>query len=382
MRRHRDLGPNARLIGEPRSRQALATPALILDLDAFEHNVKAMARLCKRNGVALRPHAKTHKSIEMARRQIAAGAIGISVATIREAAVMVKAGLPGVLLTTPVVGAVKLDILCDLAGKSEGFMAAVDNLANLRELEAALEKRRKRLAVLVDIDIGMKRTGVPDVAAALALIRRVRDSRVLTWAGLQCYSGGVQHIASLANRERVYGRQLQHLTRLLDGIDKAGLIPGIISGGGTGTFDIDRRAGLFTECQCGSYAVMDSEYEEVQLFSARPHPFEAALYVQCMVVSNNHRAWATIDGGFKCFSMDGPIPRPARGAPPGAVYQFFGDEFGKIKFARKTDSLKLGSKIEFFAPHCDPTVNLHDFYHCVRGNVLVDIWPVDARGSL
>ena len=382
MRHHRDLGPNARLIGEPRSRQALATPALILDLDAFEHNVKAMARLCKRAGVSLRPHAKTHKSIEMAARQIAAGAIGISVATIREAAVMVKAGLPGVLLTTPVVGAVKIDILCDLAGKSEGFMAVVDNSANLRELEAALEKRGKRLAVLVDIDIGMKRTGVPDVAGALALIHRVRGSRVLTWAGLQSYSGRVQHIASTVNRERVYGRQLRHLTRVLDGVDKAGLIPGIISGGGTGTFDIDRRAGLFTECQCGSYAVMDIEYEEVQLFAGGPHPFKAALYVQCMVVNNNHREWPTIDGGFKCFSMDGPMPRPARGAPPGAVYQFYGDEFGKIKFARKTDSLKLGSKIEFVAPHCDPTVNLHDFYHCVRGNVLVDIWPVDARGSL
>jgi 3-hydroxy-D-aspartate aldolase len=382
MRHHRDLGPNARLIGEPRSRQALATPALILDLDAFEHNVKAMARLCRRSGVSLRPHAKTHKSIEMARRQIAAGAIGISVATIREAAVMVKAGLPGVLLTTPVVGAVKIDILCDLAGKSEGFMAVVDNLANLRELEAALEKRGKRLAVLVDIDIGMKRTGVPDVAGALALIRRARASRVLTWAGLQCYSGRVQHIASMVNRERVYGRQLRHLTRVLDGVDKEGLIAGIISGGGTGTFDIDRRAGLFTECQCGSYSVMDIEYEEVQLFADGPHPFKAALFVQCMVVNNNHREWPTVDGGFKCFSMDGPIPRPARGAPPGAAYQFYGDEFGKIRFARKTDSLKLGSKIEFVTPHCDPTVNLHDFYHCVRGNVLVDIWPVDARGSL
>jgi D-serine deaminase-like pyridoxal phosphate-dependent protein len=120
----------------------------------------------------------------------------------------------------------------------------------------------------------------------------------------------------------------------------------------------------------------------VQLFAAGSHPFETGLYVQCTVVSNNHREWSTIDGGFKCFSTDGPIPRPARGAPPGAVYQFYGDEFGKIKFARKTDSLKLGSKIEFVAPHCDPTVNLHDFYHCVRGNVLVDIWPVDARGSL
>ncbi len=382
MRRLRDLGPNTRLIGEPRSRQALATPALILDLDAFEHNVNAMARLCRRAGVSLRPHAKTHKSIKMARRQIGAGAIGTSVATMREAAVMVKAGLPGVLLTTPVVGAVKIDILCALAGKSEGFMAVVDNLANLQELEAALGKRSKRLAVLVDIDIGMKRTGVPDVAGALALIHRVRESRVLTWAGLQCYSGAVQHIASTVKRERVYGRQLQHLTRVLAGLDKAGLVPGIVSGGGTGTFDIDRRAGLFTECQCGSYTVMDLEYEAVQLFAGKPHPFKAALYVQCMVVSNNHREWPTIDGGFKCFSMDGPIPRPARGAPPGAVYQFYGDEFGKIKFARKTDSLKLGSKIEFVAPHCDPTVNLHDFYHCVRGNVLVDIWPVDARGSL
>jgi D-serine deaminase-like pyridoxal phosphate-dependent protein len=382
MRRLRDLGPNAGLIGEPRSRQALATPALILDLDAFEHNVKAMARLCKRAGVSLRPHAKTHKSVEMAGRQLAAGAIGVSVATIREAAVMVQAGLPGVLLTTPVVGALKIDILCSLAGKSEGFMAVVDNLANLKQLEAALEKRGKRLDVLVDIDIGMKRTGVPDVAGALALVRRVRESRVLTWAGLQAYSGGVQHIASTVNRERVYARQLQHLTRVLSGLDRAGLAPGIVSGGGTGTFDIDRRTGLFTECQCGSYAVMDLEYEQVQLFAGAQHPFKAALYVQCMVVSNNHREWPTIDGGFKCFSMDGPIPRPARGAPPGAVFEFYGDEFGKIKFARKTDALKLGSKIEFVAPHCDPTVNLHDFYHCFRGNVLVDIWPVDARGSL
>ena len=318
----------------------------------------------------------------MAKRQIAAGAIGISVATIREAAVMVQAGLPGVLLTTPVVGAVKIDILCRLVGKSDGFMAVVDNLANLRELEAALEESGKRLTVLVDVDIGMKRTGVADVAGALALIRRVQTSRVLTWAGLQSYSGRVQHIARVVDRERDYGRQLRHLGHVLDAANKAGFIPGIISGGGTGTFDIDRQAGLFTECQCGSYAVMDIEYGEVQLFAAGPHPFKTALYVQCMVVNNNHREWPTTDGGFKCFSMDGPIPRPARGAPPGAVYQFYGNEVGKIKFARKTDSLKLGSKIEFVTPHCDPTVNPHDFYHCVRGNALVDIWPVDARGSL
>jgi 3-hydroxy-D-aspartate aldolase len=377
-----DLGPNARLIGKPRSRQALATPAVILDLDDFEHNLKAMMKLCRQAGLSLRPHAKTHKSVEIAKRQIAAGAIGISVATLREAAVMVEAGIPGVLLTTPVVGAVKIDALCDLIGKSKGFMIVVDNPANVSALEAALERHGKKLTVLVDIDIGMKRTGVPDVPGALSLIRLVQSSRLLTLAGVQSYSGRVQHITRAGDRARIYGKQLQHLVAVLAAAKKAGYSPGIISGGGTGTFDFDRRAGLFTECQCGSYAVMDIEYEEVQLFADGPHPFKTALFVQCMVVSNNHRAIPTIDGGFKCFSMDGPIPRPARGAPAGAVYQFYGDEFGKIKLARKTDAMKLGAKVEIVTPHCDPTINLHDYYHCVRGNVLVDIWPVDARGSL
>jgi D-serine deaminase-like pyridoxal phosphate-dependent protein len=376
------LGPNARLIGKPRSRQALATPAVILDLDDFEHNLKVMAKLCKQAGLSLRPHAKTHKSIEIAKRQIAAGAIGISVATLREAAVMVEAGIPGVLLTTPVVGAVKIEVLCNLVGKSKGFMVAVDNPANVVALDAALKGSGKKLTVLVDVDIGMHRTGVADVAGVVSLIRRVRASKSLNFAGLQSYSGRVQHITRAADRGRVYGKQLQHLKAVLKAVNKAGYSPGIISGGGTGTFDIDRRAGLFTECQCGSYAVMDVEYDEVQLFARDPHPFKIALYVQCIVVSNNHPEAPTIDGGFKCFSMDGPIPRLALGAPAGAAYQYYGDEFGKIKFARKSDALKLGSKVELVTPHCDPTINMHDYYHCVRGNVLVDIWPIDARGSL
>jgi D-serine deaminase-like pyridoxal phosphate-dependent protein len=376
------LGPNARLIGKPRSRQALATPALILDLDAFEHNLITMARLCMQAGLKLRPHAKTHKSVQIAKFQIASGAVGISVATLREAAVMVQAGVPGVLLTTPVVGAVKIDVLCALLGKSSGLTVAVDNPANVAALEAAVKRRGKKLAVLVDVDIGMKRTGVPDTAGALSLVRRVQSSAALEFAGLQSYSGRVQHIPRAADRARVYGKQLRHLETVLDALARAGEAPGIVSGGGTGTFDIDRRAGLFTECQCGSYAFMDIEYEEVQLFARGPNPFKTALFVQCTVVSNNHRGEPTIDGGFKCFSMDGPIPRPAAGAPVGAAYQFYGDEFGKINLARKSDAMKLGSKVELVTPHCDPTINLHDFYHCVRGNRLVDIWPVDARGSL
>jgi D-serine deaminase-like pyridoxal phosphate-dependent protein len=379
---HPDLGPNARLIGASRSRRALATPAMVLDLDAFEHNIAAMAKLCKQAGLNLRPHAKTHKSVEIARRQVAAGALGVSVATMREAAVMVGAGIPGVLLTTPVVGAVKIDVLSDLIGRSKNFMVAVDSPANVKALDAVLTRDGKTLPVLVDVDIGMGRTGVPEVSGVLALIDRVQASGALRFAGLQAYSGRVQHIARAADRERVYGKQLRHLERVLDAVAMAGHKPGLVSGGGTGTFDIDRRAGLFTESQCGSYAFMDVEYEDVQLFARGAHPFKAALFVQCMVVSNNRRGWPTIDGGFKCFSMDGPIPQPAFGAPRGAQYQFYGDEFGKIKLARKLDTMKLGAKVELVVPHCDPTVNLHDFYHCVRGSTLVDIWPVDARGSL
>jgi 3-hydroxy-D-aspartate aldolase len=197
LRYHVNLETNACLIGKPRSRQALATLAVILDLDDFEHNLKAMMKLCKQAGLSLRPHAKTHKSVEIAKRQIAAGAIGISVATLREAAVMVDAGIPGVLLTTPVVGAVKIDVLCDLVGKSKGFMIVVDNPANVTALEAALEAAGKKLTVLLDIDIGMKRTGVPDVPGAPSFIRRVQSSKVLTLAGVQSYSGRRSARASL-----------------------------------------------------------------------------------------------------------------------------------------------------------------------------------------
>jgi 3-hydroxy-D-aspartate aldolase len=380
--RRQDLGPNAGLIGKPGSRKALATPALILDLDAFEANLKAMAQLCKSAGLALRPHAKTHKSVAMAKFQIAAGAVGVCVATVREAAVMVRAGIPGVLLTTPVFGDVKIEMISDLAGRSGGFMVAVDSLKYAAALESALMRAGKKLRVLVDIDIGMQRTGVPDVAGALALIRRLQASKVLKLTGLQAYSGMVQHIATASEREQVYGKQLDHLKAVLEAAKKAGYTPDIVSGGGTGSFDIDRRAGLFSECQCGSYAVMDVQYEDVQLFGDQPNPYKTALFMQCSVVSNNHPTWPTIDGGFKSFSMDGATPRIVRGAPEGATFGFYGDEFGKIKFANAADRLKLGAKVEVVTPHCDPTVNMHDFYHCVRGNVLVDIWPVDARGTL
>ena len=155
-----------------------------------------------------------------------------------------------------------------------------------------------------------------------------------------------------------------------------------MTGGGTGTFGIDRKRGLFTEHQAGSYCVMDVEYGRVQLFEDQMSPFKTALTLCCTVVSANVPGHATIDAGFKCFATETVPPEFSSGTPPGATYDWFGDEHGKVVFASSNDSLPLGAKVELVTPHCDPTLNLHDYIHCVRGDVLVDIWPIDARGAL
>ena len=245
-----------------------------------------------------------------------------------------------------------------------------------------LRRARTVAKVLIDVDVGMKRTGVSDVGQALTLARRLTSSDRLDLVGVQCYSGMVQHIGSYGERARVYRAQLALLERILDRLVKESARTGLVTGGGTGTFDIDRKAGLFTESQAGSYVFMDVQYNDVKLVEGPAMPFKTALFVQSMVQSTNHPRAATLDAGFKSFAMDGPVPLPQFGAPRGAKFQFYGDEFGMLTWPSKATRLQLGRKVELVTPHCDPTVNLHNFYHCVRGQRLVDIWPVDARGPL
>ena len=410
------LGPNARLIGQKGSRKELATPALLLDLDALEHNISAMAKHCRDNNLNLRPHTKTHKSVRIAKMQLDAGAIGICVATLREAAVMVGAGLSGVHVTSPMVGQVKIDGLVALVGQSKGLSVVVDNLENAKQLEATLRSRQQSLSVLIDVDRGaMFRTGVQSTEDAIALARYAVSSDVLKYAGIQFYSGIVQHITTPEERKVFYGRQLEGLAELVEQLDQNDLKPQIVSGGGSGTFDIDAGSGVMTENQAGSYVVLDVEYGDVNFLSDAAHPFKTALFVQTTVVSNNAAGIVTTDAGPKSLATDGPMPRIATGAPAGSSYQYFGDEFGMVMFEQETKmpesreefqamaegaqphelfysffpnlkgqagQLEVGAKIELITPHCDPTVNLHNYYHCVRGDTLVDIWPVDARGSL
>jgi D-serine deaminase-like pyridoxal phosphate-dependent protein len=376
------LGPNAGLIGRRRAREQLATPALVLDLDVLEHNIAHMAQCCRRANKAVRPHAKSHKSVRIARAQLAAGAIGICVATVREAAVMVAAEIPGILITSPIVGVAKLALLEQLLARGGDLMVVVDSLDAIAPLERTARRSARNLEVLIDVDVGMKRTGVPDVRSAVRLAQRLATCSALRLAGVQCYSGKVQHIARAAQRERTYRSQLEHLERVLAALARHGHAARIVSGGGTGTFDIDRRTTLFTECQPGSYVFMDLQYNAIEPIARATWPFKTSLYVQSMVLSNHHPRTVTLDAGLKSFATEGPLPVPARGTPRGTRYEYFGDEFGKLRLPLTAPTLALGHKVELITPHCDPTVNLHDFYHCVRGDRLVDIWPVDARGTL
>ncbi len=382
MRGMAGLGPNEALIGRAGSRFALDTPALILDLDALERNIAAMAAAARAAGVALRPHAKTHKSVRIAEMQVVAGALGICCATLGEAETMVDGGLPGVHITSPMVTPPKIARLMALNKRAErGLSVGVDHPENLAALDRAASAAARPLAVLVDFSAGHGRTGCADEAELLRLARAAVAAEALEFRGIQSYSGNLQHIARRAERRARALAELERLGGMLRRLQESGIAVPIVSGAGTGTFDLDPEARILTELQVGSYIFMDVDYLRALKDGRNAPPFETALFVATSVVSVNAPGYVTCDAGLKCFATDGPAPEPAAGAPPGSRYEFFGDEHGKLVLPPGAPRPPLGAILECVTPHCDPTVNLHDVYHLVRGDTLVDLWPVDARGK-
>jgi D-serine deaminase-like pyridoxal phosphate-dependent protein len=376
-----NLGVNEALIGVPGSRWRLNTPALVLDLDIMEMNRDAMAHLAAARGVGLRPHAKAHKSLTIARLQIEAGARGVCCATLGEAEVMAGGGIDNVLITSPLTAPGKMQRLTALNAKARGLMMVADDVDTVARLDAAAAETVKALEVLVDVDIGQRRTGTVGVEGALAVARRIRESQFLEFAGVQAYAGHIQHIADYGARQAAATAAMEEVKAVAAGLTADGFDVSMITGAGTGTHDIDAGAGTYTEMQVGSYLFMDAQYGAVSLKDGDAGPFAVSLFVQSTVISTNQAGQATTDGGLKVFSTEGPAPVIATGAPNGATYEFTGDEFGCVVFAGADQSLTPGDVVACIVPHCDPTVNLHDFYHCVRGDTVVDIWPIDARGS-
>jgi D-serine deaminase-like pyridoxal phosphate-dependent protein len=372
------LGANRHLIGQPVAAPDFATPALLIDRKVFMANVKAMAERARSRGINLRPHGKAHKSGIVGRIQMQAGAIGVCCATVRELETMTAAGLSGTLLTTPIVTPAYVARVVLAREKVSDLGVVADSETGI-ELLASMARREKPIDVLVDVDMGLARTGVTTAKEAVTLARQIAKHPALRYRGVQAYYGHLQHVPSLAERHAKIAEQWRHLAAILDALKAAGLPAEIVSGGGTGTHHLDLAHGPFTELQPGSYLFMDKQYGAVEIVPGG-QAFETSLTVAARVVSACQPDRVIVDAGSKALSTDAGPALIAGGAPADSVYQFMGDEHGAVRLTGSNMRPGLGDLITFVAPHCDPTVNLHDQFHVVEDGRLVDVWPIEARG--
>lgn len=360
-------------------RDELPTPALVLDLVALHRNVARMAAHAAACGVKLRPHAKSHKSVEIARILAEAGALGPACATVREAEAMAAGGFGGILITSPMATPDMLARVGRLLRAGADLTLALDDPENLAALAALASGLGRALPVVVELDTGTGRTGCASIEAALALAEAAAARPGVRFAGVQAYWGHLQQVMPLAERARRVAEAKARLAELIGRLAAVGLRPGIVTGGGTGTSFLDPAGGLFTELQPGSFLFLDSCYGAIPLDEAEGNPFEPALFVRAAVVSRAHPGRVVVNAGLKAFATDSGRPVPVRGAPEGATYRFMGDEHGAVEFDPSLTAPALGAGIELLTSHCDPTVNLHDRYAVVEGEEATAFWPV-ARG--
>lgn len=359
----------------------LDTPCLALDLDLLDENLQRMQAAVKAAGKGLRPHAKTHKCTALAKLQIAAGALGVCAAKVSEAEVLVDAGISGVLLTGPVASVAKADRLAALLERAPFLMAVVDSAENVALLAERLAPKGRTLDVLVDIDIGQNRTGVPPSRAA-ELAERVIACPQLRLRGIQAYAGHLQHIIGYEERKAASRRGLQQAAAVFRRLRERDPACTVFSASGTGTARIDLAVRELTELQAGSYALMDTEYLAIEAADgANFADYHPALTLLSTVVSGPRGRQVTIDAGLKALYRDGGRPRVLTPEYATLQYDWFGDEYGKLTAPDRSTLLPApGTVVELVVSHCDPTVNLFDRYHVVKNGRVVDLWPIDMRG--
>jgi D-serine deaminase-like pyridoxal phosphate-dependent protein len=361
------------------------TPSLLIDLDAFERNLQKMADFVAKAGVRLRPHAKTHKSPVIGLKQMQLGAVGLCCQKVSEAEAMVEGGVPDVYVSNEVIGARKLDRLAALAHQAR-VMVAVDNEQAVEALGAAARKAGVSIRTLVEIDVGADRCGVPPGAPAVALAERVASEQGLTFAGLQSYQGRAQHLRTIEERKAAIGKAVEWTAETIEALRKVGLACDVVGGAGTGTFELEGVSGVYNELQAGSYVFMDADYaRNLKADGSRFDTFEHALFVYATVMSTPVAERAVIDAGLKTFTFESGMPEVAGLA--GALYERPSDEHGGLNLAACNERPSLGDKIRLIPPHCDPTVNLHDWYVGIRGMGTAEarvesVWPVAARGAV
>ena len=354
------------------------TPALILELDAFEANLRKLNEALAGRSVRVRTHAKTHKCPEIALRQIKAGAVGVCCQKVSEAEAMVEGGVSDVLVSNEVVGAQKLARLARLARRAR-IGICVDDRRQIAALGAAVQAEQVEIDVYVEIDVGARRCGVAPGAPALELARAIVSTRGLRFAGLQAYQGSAQHVRTVAERREKIGVAIEaaRMTRAL--IEADGIRCPIVTGAGSGTFMFEAASGVYDELQPGSYIFMDADYARNEWAPPLPR-FEHSLFVLASVMSCPVPGRVVLDAGLKSSSVDSGLPTVWQ--RPGVEYVRASDEHGVLEVKAGAEAPDLGDKLLLVPGHCDPTVNLYSWYVCMRGGVVEALWPITARGAL
>ncbi len=364
------------------SKWDLDTPCLCVDLDRLENNLDRMQTTVARNGIASRPHVKTHKCPAIARLQIATGSVGICTAKISEAEVMFEHGLEQILMTTVNVTPPKIRRAMQLRQWCAGFIQAVDTPANAHELSAAATEAGVTADIVVDIDPGGHRTGITAGQPALELAQLVDTLPGLRLRGMLCYDGGAQHVTGFATRRQRALERLQAAVETKEKMERSGLDTDIFSGGGTGTYNIDHETPGLTDVQVGSYVFMDAQYLAIGGADGDDvyRDFEPALTVMTTVLNAQYEGRATTDAGAKANTINRPWPIVK--GETGMTYTAGSDEFGTLRYEDDASrTYKVGDKFELIVSHCDPVVNLYDQLYGVRGDTVEVVWPIAGRGK-
>lgn len=359
---------------------AIDTPALIVDLDALDANIALMAQHARASNMALRPHAKTHKSVEIVRRQLAAGAIGICCQKVSEAQALVPSGATDILVSNHIVGGAKLERLAALA-RNVRITTLTSDIRHVAALEDAARRYDAKIEILIEVDAGDARMGLSDEAALLPLAEAIRAAPHLKLRGLQVYNGPFQHLRPQADRAAAAKAAAERAERARITLESAGMPCEVISGGGTGTFAEDAALGAFTELQPGSYVFMDGDYARNFSADGSPyHPFRQSLFVLTRVLRGSASDFVYVDAGVKALNLDSGMPTVHE--RPDLVFTKAADEQGRIETLPGGVTPNLGDLLWIVPSHCDPTVNQFDWMVAIRNGRVADVWKVDARGCV
>ena len=356
----------------------LPTPATVVDLDIFERNLKTMAEATKAQGLQLRPHVKVHKSVDVARRQLALGAVGLTTATIAESELMSRAGIRGVLWTKQPASDNNIARAIELTKRDPTFLFVVDDPVIADRVEEAAVAAKAKPRLLVAVFSGMQRQGIANGEPAVELARRIEKSKQMSVEGFMAYSGGASHTKGWEARRQKSLTDLSGLQETLALAKKSGLPTTIVSGGSTGTYNIDRENSL-TELECGSYVFMDTGYFAVGGKSSPTEytDFGGSLTVLTTVDSKQHPKIATIDYGNKAMAR----PTDRVKDHPWLQVGNQGAEYGALRWEKEEREIKVGDRFHIYCTNLDMSTNCYDRYYVVRGQQVVDVWPIMGRSG-